>query len=135
MESVFVHCTLTNGTAYTIYEPLTDDDDNKSIRRVSKVIRVRGGANRMNRGLWTPEGEVTEISKSDLELLRSQCPLFNFHEKHGYIKVKDLHRLDNRDMEKRDESGQLTPEIQKKRGRKSPRTKREIESSSDGDDE
>lgn len=140
-NTVFIHSTLSNSQAYTIYRKLSETEKvSKPVSEIARdangkplVFRVEGGANVASRALVTVNGVVTELSKDDVELLRKECESFRNHEKRGFITVKDYHRIDPRDMEAKDGSAQLTKEDFKKRGRKAPKTAVEANSSSEDD--
>lgn len=137
-KTVFVHCTLSNSQKYVIYEPFKKGD---AVLKVAKdthgnplVLNIEGGAN-VSKNLITIEGVVTEVDKDLVERFRKECELFALHEKNGFITVKDVHRIDVRDMEKKDGSAQLTKSDYKKKGRKAPKTAMEANSETGGDDD
>lgn len=137
-KTVFVHCTLSNSQTYCIYEPLEKGDAVLKIAKDSNgrplKLHIEGGAN-VSKNLITMEGVVTEVDKDLIELFRARCELFAKHEKNGFITVKDIHRVDVRDMEKKDKSAQLTKADYKKRGKKAPKTADEANSASSEDDD
>ena len=137
-KTVFVHSTQSCTNIYTIYAPLKKGE---AIRRPALdsqgkplVLRIEGGAN-VSKNLITPEGVVTEVDKDLIDLFRKECNAFKHDEAHGFITVKDIHRLDVRDMEKKDGGAQLTKEDYKKKGRKAPKTAMEANSETGGDDD
>jgi len=132
MSEVYIHSTLTCGQNYTVYAPADSRSTNQTINHVATdshgkeiVLKVSGGANCTNKALIMVDGVVTEATKELVDLIRAKCPLFRFHEEHGFITVKDYHRTDVRDMEKKDASAQLTAADFKKRGRKAPKTRKD----------
>lgn len=140
MSEVYIHSTLTSPQDYVVYAPPNKSLANQTVNHVAKdnkgrdiVLHVEGGANCTNKALIMVDGVVTETTKELVELVRDNCSLFRFHEAHGFIRVKDFHRTDVRDMEKKDNSAQLTKEDFKKRGRKAPKSLKDT--MTDDDDE
>jgi len=141
MSEVYIHSTLTCDTKYCVYMPADKLNVNQTINHVAKdakgreiVLKVNGGANCTNKALIMVDGAVTEASKELVDLIREKSFQFRFHEQHGFITVKDYHRTDVRDMEKKDGSAQLTAADFKKRGRKAPRTRKDDMAGGDDDE-
>lgn len=119
-DLVYVHSTLTCDQDFAIYVPRNKDDatNDQRVNQVMRIIHIDGKANVASRGLETLEGKVTEITREELNLLRSQVPAFVRMEKRGFFTVKDYHRLKTSDMEPKDKSAPLTPEDYGKGNRK-----------------
>lgn len=107
--------TLATDTEYTLYKRM---QDGKSLRlQAVKSILIKGGQGVMRRReLVTPQnGVITEVSDNDIELLLSN-PVFIRHQKNGFIRIideagsKKAASVVDSDMEKNDDSAQLTPE-------------------------
>lgn len=96
---------------------------------VTKEIVIEGGANVMNKKLLaTPNGVVTKITDEEYEILKNH-PLFQLHEKNGFIKVsksnpqEDVMKVKVDDMQSKDASAQRVDSDYTKRGKKAPKTK------------
>jgi rRNA maturation endonuclease Nob1 len=80
-----------------------------------KHINIRGGAGvarnvRAGSDIWTPLGDVTEISDEDLALME-QNEVFRLHQKNGFIRVqKKSSEVEKAvaDMNRKDNSSPLT---------------------------
>lgn len=94
--------TMTNDQRYTFYKP---GAEGKFIEERS--IFVKGGANRANKFLITPDCGHTEITDEEAELLL-QNPDFKNHVRRGFVKLVDYKAKPN-DLEKKDKSAPLTP--------------------------
>lgn len=106
----YVYSTLTDSMFYTFY--VSNKDQFNDLPVITKKIHIKGGANVATKQLVTPLGVVTEVSDEDLALLQHH-PIFQLHEKNGFIKV-DGKKYDVEKavatMEKRDEASPLTPQ-------------------------
>lgn len=101
----YIYSTLAAPMDYTVY-----DAGGADIPVVSGAIRIEGGANIPDKYMRTPEGAVvTGVTSAQLEALKT-IPLFQLHEKNGYIKVSDKDvdtEVAASDMEGRDKSAPL----------------------------
>ena len=89
---------------------------------VSKEIEVKGGTGVTNKALVMPEGVVTKVTDEELSLLKAN-PVFQMHQKAGYVKISALSTPNTKNLEEKDSSAQLTEQSFKKKGRKAPKTK------------
>lgn len=101
----YIYSTLANGQDYTIWVQGGAD-----LKRVSRVISIKGGANVINKKtLLTPRGVVTEVTEDELEALKT-IRSFNNHVSNGYI-TYEKHKVDAEvaaaNMTSRDKSDQF----------------------------
>lgn len=82
-KDFYVYSTLPSGMDYTSYSEGGGD-----LPVASAVVRINGGTGIPNRQLVTPRGVVTKITARQAELLR-EIPLFQLHEKNGYVTISD----------------------------------------------
>lgn len=85
----YVYSTLTCDTAYTLYEKTTGG---LTIPKAEVVIH--GGAGLANKHLITPLGTVTNISDSELAMLKEN-PVFVEHVKNGFLIVQEGGKADD----------------------------------------
>lgn len=101
----YVYSTLAAPMDYTIYNAGGAD-----LPVVEGAIRIEGGANIPDKFLRTPDGAVvTGITEDQLTALKT-VPLFQLHEKNGFIRVSDKDvdtEVMAADMEGRDKSAPL----------------------------
>jgi len=111
----FVYSKLACDNCYPVK---VDKDQVKKAIKEGKLIpktpgvTIKGGAGVMQKNLQTPHGVVTEVSDSELELLKKNTS-FQKHMKNGYLKIEDKMRDMDKvisDMEGRDGGDQLVDE-------------------------
>jgi L-2-hydroxyglutarate oxidase LhgO len=109
----YVYSTLTCDNIYHLYAERTQKDQ---LNRIIASVKIKGGAgvavggNMNNPAIFTPQGVVTEVSDSDLEILKKN-PVFIEHEKRGFLKV-DSKKADANTVSqkmKKDNSAPKTP--------------------------
>jgi hypothetical protein len=100
MTKIFVHSTLTNSQAYTVY-------DAAGLTPV-KSININGGNGLNNRHLITVNGAVTEVTEEDYELLQKNH-LYQRHVANGFITVSSDDNAERvaGDLESRDGSAPM----------------------------
>lgn len=119
---------LSNDQKYTVYKALPSG----GFAIAGKVL-IKGGANVANKvTLQAPAGGVyNQVADKDYELLQ-QCPQFKKHVEAGFIFVSKAEeeiaatkeaKQEEKQLQEKDESAQLTPATFKKRGKKSPTSK------------
>lgn len=111
--------TLSTGMDYTIYA----ENLHGGANTVVKIITIKGGAGVARRGgdtgIFTPEGQTTEVSDEDLAYLKSN-PVFQTHVDHGYVQILvSAAKIEKavKDMSKKDASAPLVDEDFKQGGR------------------
>ena len=113
--SKFVVSTMSGDVEYTAY---ARKQEGKDLRNIPvKSVCIKGGQGVMKRReLITPyNGVVTEVSDSDIEMLRSN-PIFKRHEQRGFVRIVDFESerkvapMVQNEMTAEDDSAQLTPE-------------------------
>ena len=91
----------------------------------AKQITVKGGADITDKNLVTPSGVLTQVTKDELEILKSNKE-FQRHVERGYIEyyatAPDVEKKSEK-LEK-DKSRQLTPDDYVKKGKKKPETEK-----------
>lgn len=105
--TVFITSRLAGGVDYAFYEKSP-----AGINVVRKTISIKGGSDVIDkRTLLTPQGVVTELSKDDLDELKTH-PVFRMHLENGYITINDNEKTANKAGEKLevDKSAQITDE-------------------------
>lgn len=126
---MYITSTMTSDVSYAIYEKLPG-----GVMKIIRTIEVRGGANVTDpKTLVTPRGVATEISEQDYILLEKN-PVFQMHKKNGYINVikESINKYeaqelaeDPKDLEQKDASAQVTKTDYEKKGKKTPRVKKD----------
>jgi hypothetical protein len=107
----YVYSTLSANVAYVVWDFKPD----QQVARIKHRITIKGGAGvAENKHLITPKGLVTQVSDSDLALLREN-PVFKRQEDRGFLKVESTKTQKNiekaiSDMEGRDNSAPITPQ-------------------------
>lgn len=115
----YITSTMSNSVNYAVYGKSAG-----GLPIVVKEITVNGGSNVINKVLVTPQGVVTQVSDSDLELLENH-PVFKMHKENGYLKVHKTEKENTTGLEMRDASAQRIDSDYTKRGKKAPKvTKR-----------
>lgn len=110
----FVISTLGQPQDYAIYETIEDGHSVRH-REAREPIHIKGGQGVMDaKALITPEnGVVTKVTDEEAELLKKH-PCFIEHQKNGKVRIVNhnlnVGRIVEKDMEKDDDSAQLTPE-------------------------
>ena len=118
----FITSRLATSVNYTFY---TKGANNINV--VTDTITVKGGADVINKkSLETPQGVVTELTDEQIDKLKSH-PVFKQHLKGGYITIvsteKEAKKVETELQE--DKSKQLTPKDYTKKGKKSPKAKKD----------
>ncbi|MGN1058738.1 MAG: hypothetical protein ACI4Q7_05240 [Candidatus Avelusimicrobium sp.] len=120
--------TLSNDQKYTVYKALPGGGF-----AVSGQVLVKGGANVADKvTLRSPEGGVfTQVTDEEYAILE-RCPQFAAHKQAGFVYVtsqsdeiaaaKEAKKA-AKNLKKKDESAQLTPEDFTKAGKKAPTSK------------
>lgn len=123
MKNYYIYNTLTNDQKYVVYET-----NPGGIPVPVGNVEIAGGHGRINKHLITPLGVLTIVDENQMALLK-RCPLFELHQKNGFIRIettkKDAEAVAS-DMETADKSRQLNPADYKKSRRK-PVTNKEAE--------
>ena len=113
----YITSTMSAGVKYAVYGKTAG-----GLPKVVKEIEVKGGANVTDKTLYTPTGVVTKVTDEEMELLKNH-PVFQMHQKAGFVKVSKLGGENTKNLQKEDNSAQPTAETFKKRGKKAPKTK------------
>lgn len=118
----FVTSKLAAPVNYTFYELGAN-----KINRAVDTITINGGADVINKKtLDTPSGVVTELTDEQLDKLKTH-PVFKEHLQNGYITIvsteKEAKKVEA-DL-KEDNSKQLTPKDYTKKGKKTPKAKKD----------
>lgn len=103
----FITSRLAGGVDYAFYEKGPN-----GINKVVKTISIKGGSDVVNKTtLLTPQGVVTELSKADLDELKTH-PVFKMHLENGYVTINDNEKAAVKAGEKLevDKSSQITDE-------------------------
>ena len=106
-KSVWVFSTLTSSMDYTNYEKGGAD-----LPVALPPVHIKGGAGLADKNFVTPDGVGTRVTEQQLEYLRAN-PVFNLHEKNGFIKVVASEPVPEKaasDMERRDGSAPIVPQ-------------------------
>lgn len=120
----YIISSMTGDNRYAFYEKTSGN-----VLRVKKEILIKGGANVSDKKtLLTPNGVATEVSDSDLELLKSNLA-FKAHLERGFIKIietSDKYKAQEtaEKMDQKDASAQRTAADYEKEGKKAPRAKK-----------
>lgn len=105
--SKYVYSTLTAPVEYALWKRGGGD-----LPTIKKSVRIEGGANIASKHFVTSRGVLTVISDEDFEILQ-QDPVFQKHQKRGFIMVEDKEAPSIEAaasiMESQDESAPLTP--------------------------
>ena len=113
MSEKFVVSTMAADVEYVVYKHTADG---KELRNTPlRSVRIKGGQGvMMRKTLVTPEnGVVTPVSAEEADILKNH-PVFLKHEKRGFVRLVDYEserktaQLVNSEMEKEDDSAQLT---------------------------
>lgn len=113
---------LANNQIYTKYVKGPGNTNVPSVQ-----IEIKGGADVTNKNLITPEGVITKIDSSQLELLKENKD-FKRHLEAGVVKyfaVEPKIEKSVQNMEK-DNSAPITPDFYTKKGKKPPKTEKAI---------
>ena len=118
----FITSRLATSVNYTFY---TKGANNINV--VTDTITVKGGADVINKkSLETPQGVVTELTDEQIDKLKSH-PVFKQHLEGGYVAivatVKEAKKVE--DVLKEYKSKQLTPKDYTKKGKKTPKAKKD----------
>ncbi len=116
----FIYSTLTSSQRYVKWS----DAPAGGTPREERAILINGGANVANKNIITPQGVVTEVSDSDLALLKEN-KLFKTHLDNGFITIQEKETSVEKvvsNMESRDESAPLTPQDFEVTGKPAPVT-------------
>lgn len=105
----YIFSTATNNCTYVEY----DYHNRKgNLPQIKRRVLVKGGANRADKRLITPNGVVTEVSDDDLAFLVSNAAFIR-HQKAGFHRIES-HRFETdavvTDMVSGDKARPLTPE-------------------------
>lgn len=112
----FILSTLTASQDYTFYK----ENHGNAFNLAVKTIHVNGGANVADKHFVTKDGVMTELSKEDIELLKTHS-VFQMHVKNGFVKIIENEKQEEKvkaDMEKADAAAPLTPEKYKSKNKK-----------------
>lgn len=112
----YITSTMSASVNYCVYAKTVG-----GLQKVVKEITVKGGANVIDKHFITPEGVVTAVTDEELALLMEN-ETFKLHMQNGYVKVHKRNELNTKDLEKEDNSAQLTDDKFEKAGRKKPKT-------------
>ena len=112
----YITSTMSASVTYCVYAKTVG-----GLTKVVKEITINGGANVIDKHFVTKEGVCTEVSEEDLELLQ-QNRTFQQHLKNGFLKIQKRSGVDTKNLEKEDNSAQLTKAKFEKQGRKAPKT-------------
>lgn len=116
----YIASTMSSSVTYAEYGN-SDSGANHIVRKV----HVKGGAHVANNKIihdgriHTPNGVVTSVSDDELDFLKKQ-PLFQTHEKNGFIKIMSSNTAPDKaakDMEKKDSGAQNVDDDYKKGGK------------------
>lgn len=105
--TVYITSRLSSGVDYAFYGKTPG-----GINKVEKTISIKGGSDVVDKKtLLTPQGVVTELSKDDLDLLKTH-PVFKMHLENGYITINENEKAAIKAGEKLevDKSSQITDE-------------------------
>lgn len=113
---------LANSQIYTNYAKGVGDNMNIPV----KSIEIKGGADVTDKHLVTPEGVITKISDTDLEVLKSNVD-FQRHLEGGYVKYFGTAPNIEKHADKmtKDKSRQIKKSDYEKEGKKAPKTESE----------
>lgn len=103
--TVFITSRLASGVDYAFYVKGPN-----GINKVAKTISIKGGSDVINKTtLLTPQGIVTELSKEELDELKTH-PVFMMHLENGYITINENEKAANNAGDKLevDKSSQIT---------------------------
>lgn len=97
---------------------------NSGLQKAERVITIKGGADVIDKKtLETPKGFVTEVSKEELEFLKTQY-LFNFFIDNGSLEIVDNEKEANKKAKTKakvkDKGAQLTAQDFKDAGKEPP---------------
>ena len=104
----YVYSTMTNSTEYVLYAK----NSSRDLPIKTHSVLIKGGANLADRVFHTPQGVVTQISDSDMEMLLKDYHFLK-HVENGFIKyekMKDEIEEVVKDMTPRDDSAPKTPD-------------------------
>lgn len=104
----YVFSKITNDTVYADYAY----NPGGGLPTITKQVKIKGGANRADKHIITPQGVMTEVTDEELEFLLKNDG-FQRHVERGFITHK-AYKADAdkvaKDMAERDNSSPLTPQ-------------------------